>query len=107
MERMLLRDVLPGVKLSNMAWWCIGLVCILLGVAGLAFSGLVLVDAWQQFVGRGAMLDGLSDAMNWGQRFRYREQFQGAGVVTLLIGGALLHVGWKELRGARGGREVA
>ncbi|HEX2839175.1 MAG TPA: hypothetical protein VHN77_13740 [Phycisphaerales bacterium] len=103
---MLLRDVLPGVKLSNTAWWCIGLVCVLLGTAGLGITLVVLVDAWQQFVGRGAVLDGLSDAMNWGQRFRYRRQFQGAGVVTLLVGGALLHVGWKELRCERIGREA-
>lgn len=103
---MLLRDVLPGVKLSNTAWLCVGLVCILLGIVGVAFTGLVLVDAWQQFVGRGAVLDGLSDAMNWGQRFRYREQFQGAGVVTLLIGGALIHVGCKEVRGGGSDRDA-
>lgn len=103
---MLLRDVLPGVKLSNTAWLCVGLVCILLGIVGVAFTGLVLVDAWQQFVGRGAVLDGLSDAMNWGQRFRYREQFQGAGVVTLLIGGALIHVGCNEVRGAGSARDA-
>lgn len=100
---MLLRDVLPGVKLSNTAWWCVGVACILLGIAGLGITLLVLIDAWQQFVGRGAVLDGLSHAMNWGQQFRYREQFQGAGFVSLLTGGALLHVGWKEVRGASRG----
>lgn len=103
---MLLRDVLPDVKLSNTAWRSIGLMCILLGVAGLGITLLVLVDAWQQFVGRGAVLDKLSDAMNWGQRFQYRRQFQGAGFVTLLIGGALIHVGWKEVRGAGDGRDA-
>ncbi|MFO0832628.1 MAG: hypothetical protein U0637_12405 [Phycisphaerales bacterium] len=100
MELPLLRDVLPGARLSDRAWGCIGLLCVALGVTGLGFTLLVLVDAWQQFVGQGAVLDRLSNLVQPGIQFHNRAQFQETGALTLLIGGALVHAGLKEVRAA-------
>ena len=85
---MLLRDLFDKTRLPNAAWLAIGIGLLLLGTAGIVYAALVVVDAWLQFQGQAPILS---------HRGRRRG---GGGIGALLIGGALVSLGWSEARAA-------